>query len=120
LLVADDRGGQDGHGMHLVAKLAQRGQARIAMAHVHGPVSDAPAPHASGGSEDLFLGLEVTHVETSGVDVASAISGLAERLQADLVVVEHRHLGLLQGLFHTSTAARLALHTRIPLLVLEA
>lgn len=120
LLIADDQRPKDAGGMALVTRLAQREHARIAMAHVLGPDSGEAGPGVSRSAEELFPGSEVTHVEASGTDVARTISNLAERIQADLVVVQHRHLGLLQGLFYTSTAAQLALHTRIPLLVLEA
>jgi nucleotide-binding universal stress UspA family protein len=36
-----------------------------------------------------------------------------------LVAMVHRKRGFLDGLFHTSTAKRMALHTNLPLLVLR-
>ena len=38
---------------------------------------------------------------------------------ANAMVVLHRHLGAVEGLFHKSTAKKLALHTHVPLLVLQ-
>ena len=43
----------------------------------------------------------------------------AGQSDTDLAVVVHRHRGLIDQLFHHSVAADLALHTHIPLLVLQ-
>ncbi len=59
------------------------------------------------------------YTSTAGDDVALALSNVTERDNMDLVVVLHRHMGILEGLFHGSITKHLAMHTRIPLLVLE-
>jgi len=43
---------------------------------------------------------------------------LAEKEGADMIAVLHRHTGFMEGLFHRSTAKRLALYTDTPLLVM--
>jgi nucleotide-binding universal stress UspA family protein len=120
VLLADDQQPVHAQGMDLLAHLAEREQAHVVLAHV---LQESSAQHATGlttARHTLPPGLEVSTVQVSGTDVADTLSSLAERIGADLVVVQHRHLGLLSGLFHTSTAAQLAQHSRIPLLVLEA
>ena len=54
-----------------------------------------------------------------GEDVAAALDLMAGQEGAGLIAVVHRHAGFLEGLFHASTAKRLALYTNTPLLVLQ-
>jgi nucleotide-binding universal stress UspA family protein len=120
VLLADDQQPTHAQGMDLLAHLTEREHAHVVLAHVRRESSAQQATGLTTARHALPLGLEVSTVQVSGTDVAHTLSSLAERIGADLVVVQHRHLGLLPGLFHTSTAAQLALHSRIPLLVLEA
>jgi nucleotide-binding universal stress UspA family protein len=52
-------------------------------------------------------------------NVTKALHDMADQNDADLVVVVHRHRGLFEQLFHRSTASKLAMHTHIPMLVLQ-
>jgi nucleotide-binding universal stress UspA family protein len=56
---------------------------------------------------------------TSSENVIKALHELADQSDADMVVVIHRHRGLFDQLFHRSTATKLAMHTHIPMLVLQ-
>lgn len=120
VLLADDQQPAHAQGMDLLVYLAQRDRAHVVVAHVLREPAAPPAAGPSSVQQALPPGLEVTTVQASGTDVGHTLSSLAERLAADLVVVQHRHLGFLPGLFHTSTTTHLALHSHIPLLVLEA
>lgn len=55
----------------------------------------------------------------SGTNVEAALNDLVEQGDADLLVVLHRQRSIFQGLFHRSMAARLAMHSTLPLLVLQ-
>jgi nucleotide-binding universal stress UspA family protein len=58
------------------------------------------------------------HYLSSG-DVSKALHDMADQNDADLVVIVHRQRGVFDQLFHRSTASRLAMHTHIPMLVLQ-
>jgi nucleotide-binding universal stress UspA family protein len=120
VLLADDQQPSRPQGLDLLVHLLERDRAHVVLAHVLRASSAQQATGLNSIRQALPPGLEVTSVQVSGTDVGDALSSLAERLAAELVVVQHRHLGFLPGLFHTSTAVQLALHSRIPLLVLEA
>ncbi|MBK7298778.1 MAG: universal stress protein [Flavobacteriales bacterium] len=55
----------------------------------------------------------------SGENVSKALHDMADQSDADLVVVMHRQRSMFAQLFHRSTAAKLAMHTHIPMLVLQ-
>ena len=88
------------------------------------PPGVAHAPRETGrwwvcGAEESFsLGPAPSSVP-GGWEWRHAPRGGAGRRARALVAVGNRHTGLLDGLFHGSVAKRLALQTRIPLLVLE-
>jgi nucleotide-binding universal stress UspA family protein len=69
--------------------------------------------------DELLADVPYTVMELGDDDVAQALSDTAERQHMDLVAVLHRHRSLLDGLFHASVTKQLALHSSIPLLVLE-
>jgi len=119
ILLADDHAPLEGPGMALLLEIARRTKAHIAVAHVLRGAGQAADPQVITAHAAVLSDVEHSFIEASGEDVALALSSVAERTEADLVAVLHRHLGFLDSLFHTSVAKKLALHSRVPLLVLE-
>lgn len=52
-------------------------------------------------------------------NLVTALNDLVDQLEADLLVLTHRHRTVWSDLFHHSTTAHMAMHTQVPLLVLE-
>ena len=85
-------------------------------------------------NEDVHVGLEKpsvcsfetvlstvshAHVYMDGEDLTGVLDDQIRRSDAEMIAVVHRERGWVQGLFHRSTAARLAMHTHVPMLVLQ-
>jgi nucleotide-binding universal stress UspA family protein len=119
ILLADDLRSAEPTAMAFLVELARRTGAQFTLAHVARTDDERPDPWSLAEMDDLLGEVPYTWTEVRDDDVAQALSTLAERQQMDLVAVLHRHTGFLDGLFHASVAKQLALHSRIPLLVLE-
>lgn len=119
LLLADDHRGVEPLAMRLLLKLAHQFGAEITIAHVLRSLNEDPNPQVIADYDETFALVKHRYTDALGDDVALALCNVAERDHADLVAVLHRHTGSLDSLFHGSVAKQLALHTRIPLLVLE-
>lgn len=61
----------------------------------------------------------VTVTEITATDVPNAIIAEAEKLASDLIVMSRPHYSFFDQLFHKSTTRQVALHTHLPLLVLN-
>jgi|688.fasta_scaffold10141_3 nucleotide-binding universal stress UspA family protein len=119
ILLADDHAPMEPSEMHLLLEMARRTKAHIAVAHVLRSAGQVADPQVIAAHEVVLTDVEHSFIEAAGDDVALALSNLAERVGADLVAVLHRHMGFLGGLFHASVARELAMHGRIPMLVLQ-
>lgn len=117
IVLADDGGPVAKESIALLLDLARWSQSEVSVVRV---VNERAGTDDGNLIYDQLLGgiphsqqyLSAEHVET-------ALNDLAEQGDADLLVVLHRKRGLFQGLFHRSTAAKLAMHTDLPLLVLQ-
>jgi len=119
VLLADDHVRVEPFAMRLLVQLASKAGAAVTIAHVLRNASEVPDPKILADYDETFAAVPHTFIAAEGEDVALALSQVAERDNMDLVVVLHRHTGFLESLFHGSVAKHLAMHTRIPLLVLE-
>lgn len=119
ILLADDHSRVEPLAMRMLIQLARRDAADITIAHVLRNENDAPDPQVLADYDQAFQEVAHTYASAAGDDVALALSNMAERDSMDLVAVLHRHTGLLNSLFHASVAKHLAMHTRIPVLVLQ-
>lgn len=118
-LFADDHVSVDPGAMGLLVDLLQKHGASLLLAHVSKKKEDEPDPAIIEDYRQVLAGVKHEHVGALSDDVAGSMSEIAERNEVDMIVVLHRHLGLLSSLFHRSLAKQLALHTTLPLLVLE-
>lgn len=119
ILLADDHQGVEPLAMRQLVTLARQFSADITIAHVLRDEAEEPDPRVVADYDSTLAEVRHSYTSTSGDDVALALSNVAEQDDMDLVAVLHRHTGILESLFHGSVAKHLAMHTRIPLLVLE-
>lgn len=119
ILFADDHVRVEPLAMSTLVELATKHAAEVLVAHVLRRNDEEPDPHVIADYERTLNDVRHRFLDIQGSDVAEALSELAERERVQLVAVLHRHVGILESLFHGSVAKRLAMHSRIPLLVLE-
>lgn len=119
IVLADDGGPVERATLKVLLDIARWSRAEVKIVHV---VPEGPtAKHEVVNSGyDMHLGaIPHSYHSVSGDDVMLALSDLADQSDTDLAVVVHRHRGLIDQLFHHSVATDLALHTHLPLLVLQ-
>lgn len=119
ILLADDHVRVVPFAMRALVELSRQFGASITIVHVLRNETEEPDPQVVADYDEALAGITHTYASTSGNDVALALSNMAERDRMDMVAVLHRHTGFLESLFHGSVAKHLAMHSRIPLLVLE-
>lgn len=119
ILLADDHKTVEPLALHWLVELARRHRSAVVIGHVLRYANEEPDPHIVAAYDTLLHDLEHTFTAVAGDDVALALSNAAEFDHVDLIAVLHRHIHFLESLFHRSTTRQLAMHTRIPLLVLE-
>ena len=119
ILLADDRKEVLPADLAPLRTIASLAKAKVLVAHLEigGPEAK---DHWNQGLYELAL-KDVEHSFTSVLesDVVEGIEHLAHERRVEMIAVLHRHLGLLESLFHRSAAAKLALGTELPLLVLQ-
>jgi nucleotide-binding universal stress UspA family protein len=118
IILADDGGPVNKATVKLLLDIARWSQAEVLIVRV---VNDDTAVEEGGNTVyDTLLGaIPHSYHYLSSDDVSKALHDMADQNDADLVVLVHRQRGLFDQLFHRSTASRLAMHTHIPMLVLQ-
>ncbi len=74
---------------------------------------------AGHGLHDLFEGIDHEFVPSTHQDLEAGILSFVEERSCDMLVMVHHNYGVIEQLFHKSAAKQLALHTKVPLLVLQ-
>lgn len=119
IVLADDGGPVERSTLKVLLDIARWSRSEVKIVHVV-PEGRNPEEELGDIGYDMHLGaIPHTYHSVSGDNVMVAVNDLADQSDADLVVVVHRHRGLIEQLFHHSVATELALHTHIPLLVLQ-
>lgn len=119
ILFADDGLPIDRSALDMLATLAAHARAEIIVAHV---ATGRPMGERTDHRplfEAAFQGSAVREVVVEHDDVIEGVLQAADREQADLIAVLHRHGSVMHDLFHHSTAHRLEKTWQLPLLVLE-
>jgi len=98
--------------------LARRTGAEIVLAHVRGNTVTFDERGDRKALSELFTDIRHSFVTVTGDDVSAEINELARQGRMQLVAVIHRKKSFWQGLFSSSKAKRMALHTTMPLMVL--
>lgn len=118
ILFADDGKQVEVEGTRMLLQIALRTKAELVLAHVLKDSNELPDPAIADMYEELLQAVPHRFIAAEGEDIAGALDYLADQEGADMISLVHRHTGFFTGLFHKSTAKRLALYTTIPLLVL--
>ena len=119
ILLANDGGPIDKAAIKVLLDIARWSHAEVMIVRVI-TEGDAPAEDGdSGHYDDLFGAIPHSHHFITGENVNTALHDMADQSDADMVVVVHRKRGLFEQLFHRSTSTKLAMHTHIPMLVLQ-
>jgi nucleotide-binding universal stress UspA family protein len=121
IVLATDREPIDAPVLTLIADLARQSRAEVILLTVFSeenvPGDDLP-DNKNTTVEQVFTGIPYSVHALQSDDVISSIQQFAEDQRADLVTVVSRKRGLFDLLFRESVSQKLALHSRIPLLVL--
>lgn len=120
IILADDGGPVDPHTTRVLLDVVQRTGAivvvlRMINKDVHAGVEEPPVC----SFEAVLNAVPHRHVCMSGEDLNSVPDERIRRSDAEIFAVVHRQRGWVQGLFHRSMAAKLAVHTRVPMLMLQ-
>jgi nucleotide-binding universal stress UspA family protein len=119
IVLADDGNQVDKGTIELLLDIARWSRSEINIVHVL-PEGQGNEEELNASGYDLVLGaIPHTYHSVSGDNVMVALHDLADQSDADLVVVIHRKRGVLEQLFHRSVATQLAMHTHIPMLILQ-
>ena len=118
IILADDGGLVTKDTVRPLLDIARWSQAEVMIVRVVN--EETSVDEGAGSIYDTLLGaIPHSFHYISEENVTKALHDMADQNDADLVVVVHRHRGLFDQLFHRSTASRLAMHTHIPMLVLQ-
>jgi len=66
-----------------------------------------------------FEGIDHQFLPSTDHHLENGILNFVEERSCDVLVMIHHHYGVIEQLFHKSAAKQLALHTNVPLLVLQ-
>jgi len=120
ILLADDGDDMDEKTLEVLIGIVERTNADLIVARVVNDTTVADPIGVSGSAFQIAMkDIPYTTVHLSNTDVEKALNDEIERSKADLAVVAHRKRGIFDRIFHRSTSAKLAMHTHIPLLVLQ-
>jgi len=120
IILTDDSGPVDAATTNMLLDVVQRTGATVVVLRminegVHVGAQERPACSFEVALSAVAHG----HVYMSGEDLIGVLDEQILRSDAEMFAVVHRERGWVEGLFHRSMAARLAMHTHIPLLVLQ-
>ena len=99
--------------------LARRRNAEIILVHVRYLLPDAQHREERSRMQELFAEVKHSFLTVQGSDMVQTIDDLATKGNIQLVAVVHRQIGFWKGLFHSSKAKKMALHSTLPLMVLS-
>ncbi len=119
IVLADDGGPVDKGTVKVLLDIARWSQAEVMIVRVVNEDTTVETGSSASVYDTLLGGIPHSHHYISGENVTTALHDLADQSDADLVVVIHRQRGLFEQLFHRSIATKLAMHTHIPMLVLQ-
>jgi len=73
----------------------------------------------SAALKELLGSVPRTHHSIKESNLIVELNELADKHNADIIAVPHRHRSQFERYFHRSMSSRLAMNTRIPMLVLQ-
>lgn len=119
IIVADDAGPVSEDTIRVLRKIAVDSKAELVIVRVLMAKDSKPEEPGASAYDTLLAEIPHTNQYIPGDNVITALSELVGKSDVDMVVLLHRHRGLFEQLFHRSTATKLAMHTHVPMLVLQ-
>lgn len=119
ILLADDHDEVLPESLSMLRTIALRQRSEVVVAHMPVRITEGEDHWGNGLYANILKGIPHRFIEGYGRDVVDGLERTAHRRSADMIAVLHRHKGLLDGLFHASTAKALALEADIPVLALQ-
>lgn len=120
VLLTDDGQAVGQESVALLSDLLERTGARLHLLRmVNEEVLANAGPMGPSALEKAVGRVPHSYLHKSGEDLVPLVNEALEETRADLVVAVHHERSFLERLFHRSASARLALHTPVPLLVLQ-
>lgn len=118
IVVADDGGALEPDTVRPLLNIARWHRAELTV--VRGVPEGVDATMLPTSPLDDLLGAVPRSMHTlSEENLVTALNDLVDQLEADLLVLTHRHRNVWSDLFHRSTTAHMAMRTQVPMLVLE-
>lgn len=105
--------------VRVLLDIAKQHEAEIMVVRVVEKATEGTGKATTSHYDGLFGDIPHSYHTITGQDVAKALNELIDRSNAGMLVMVHRHKGLLEGLFHRSATSKMAMHAQIPLLVLH-
>lgn len=119
ILIADDGNGC-GEGTFRIARvIARKYDCEIFFVHVTDKDQGNITEHSYDEEADAFDDIETSFHVVESDDVDEALNTFIEENSIDMMVMVHRHLGIFQRLFQRSSSKKMAMHSHVPLLVLQ-
>lgn len=119
IFLADDGGPVTKATLAPVIDIARWSQSEIRIVRVMNEDMTTGSSRDTQTYDNLLGAIPHSQQYLTGDNVEAALNDVVEQGDADLLVVLHRQRSIFQGLFHRSMAARLAMHSTLPLLVLQ-
>jgi nucleotide-binding universal stress UspA family protein len=116
IMVADDGGVVEPATAKILIDIARASKAHVMVVRVS---TTGQEPTGDSAYSEILGDIPTSYHFVSGENVHSALNELADKSGVDIMVVLHRQRGMFEQLFHRSTATKLAMHTHIPMLVLQ-
>jgi nucleotide-binding universal stress UspA family protein len=120
MILTDDGLPVDPAAMRMLLDVVQRSGAMVIVQRmINDDVHVAPEEPPVCSFEDVLAPVSHVHVYMDGESLASVLDDQIRRSDAEMIAIVHRERGWMERLFHRSMAARLSMHTHIPMLVLQ-
>jgi nucleotide-binding universal stress UspA family protein len=119
IVLAHDGGPLNEPVLRPLLSIARKHGSEVRIARVVNEASPAEPGAQDKAMADLFADMRHSSQFVSSEDVEAALCELAIKADASMLVVLHRKRGIFTGLFKRSLSAALAMHTNLPLLVLQ-
>jgi nucleotide-binding universal stress UspA family protein len=119
IMIADDGDGC-GEGTFRIARvIARKYDCEVHFVHVTDSDPGTIRDHSYDEEADAFEDISTEFHVVESDDVDEALNNFVEQHDIDIMVMVHRHLGLFDRLFQRSASKKMAMHSHVPLLVLQ-
>lgn len=119
ILLTMDGGPFEAGTLDVLVDLAGRCGAEVVVAHVQTNTANPSQGLDHTAMDATLKDIAHSYLTGTGANVVDTMNTLAMDHRIQLVAMVHRQRGFLDGLFHTSHTKQMALHTKLPLLVLR-